>query len=43
MLLKSGQGDPEGAKAIFERAITTPLGPDGETVAMALARLNVGV
>lgn len=43
VLLKTGRGDTDGAKAIFERAITTPVGPDGETVAMALARMNVGV
>lgn len=43
VLLKTGQGDTDSAKKIFERAITTPLGPDGETVAMALARMGTGV
>ncbi|MBX9813385.1 MAG: tetratricopeptide repeat protein [Sphingomonas sp.] len=40
-LLKAGDGDPDGAQRLFERALTTPIDQSGLTVAGALARMGL--
>jgi tetratricopeptide (TPR) repeat protein len=39
-LMEAGAGDPERARRIYERAINTPVGESGRTIAQALARLG---
>jgi tetratricopeptide (TPR) repeat protein len=39
-LIEAGSGDPEKAQRIYERAINTPVGESGRTIAQAMARLG---
>lgn len=40
-LLAASQGDPVGAERVLQTALNTPIGPDGKTIAQAMANMNL--